>query len=226
MAMLCAVNAEELSEGMKLPELKLNNGTIYKNVTVRSITPEGVSIMHEEGTKTVPASQLPPSLKGKTQFLSPEELAKKKAEDERARAAYDQQMDREMAQNKSAKPETTAEAKTDGRWVATGGYTAEFQIYLDGCIASGGSKISKGGASSSQSGFRYTEGRFKGKTPAQLVEAAKAEFAQKTGRSPYAQQWVANGTPPPIAKEKPPEPKKEGAIIHGPKGETYIVTPE
>ena len=55
----------EAEDPLKLPELSTNNGHVYRDVTVTSVDPAGIKIMHSSGIAKLPFEVLPEELRTK-----------------------------------------------------------------------------------------------------------------------------------------------------------------
>jgi len=111
LGLLMAAGAEDLTT---------TEGKVYKNVTVRKVEPDGISITHESGLAKIPFTKLPEEVqkrhgydpaKGKAYA---EEQAKKQA---RAEAEIDRELERQARENPKEGPQDEPEpaAAVDGK---------------------------------------------------------------------------------------------------------------
>jgi len=88
-----------LVEGSKIPELTLPGGQTYKDVTIRKVMPEGISILHADGAKMIYATELPDDLRSAGTFLNADQIAARREAE--AKAAEAEEADR-LAARKAA----------------------------------------------------------------------------------------------------------------------------
>ncbi|MDX1679259.1 MAG: hypothetical protein R3242_00890 [Akkermansiaceae bacterium] len=69
--------------GTELESLTLMDGTVYREVSIRSIDALGMNIMHKRGTRRIPYKQLPEEMQQRFQFDAEQADAKLRAERER-----------------------------------------------------------------------------------------------------------------------------------------------
>ena len=56
------------AKGESLPRLETRAGVVYKNVSIREVTPVGIQIRHEDGQKRIPFEELPEAMIDYYQF--------------------------------------------------------------------------------------------------------------------------------------------------------------
>lgn len=100
-----------ISEGDQFAELTTTDGTVYKEVTIRKILPEGLSIVHSAGAKTLFAHHLPQEFTEGLKFLSAEQIAAKKASDGQALATKPTPKNSALAPHTAPRYITTQEMK-------------------------------------------------------------------------------------------------------------------
>jgi hypothetical protein len=99
LGLLMAAGAEDLTT---------TEGRVYKNVTVRKVEPDGLSISHESGLAKIPFTKLPKEVQEKHGYdpakgkAYAEEQGKKQAA---AEAAIDRELNRQAREKAEAEPE-------------------------------------------------------------------------------------------------------------------------
>ncbi|MEY5019047.1 MAG: hypothetical protein RLZ22_135 [Verrucomicrobiota bacterium] len=111
--------------GQQIVKLETLKGDVYDNVIIREVSPVGISIRHDAGSRRVPFEQLP--LEMQRQFLfDPEEKEKALAQEHAAQSAH-------VEQEKVAQEEKTVVQKTV--------QTDEYRVKVTKAIATKSARI-------------------------------------------------------------------------------------
>lgn len=102
--MAAPLYGEDSEEPLKLETLTTTKGKVYRNLTVREVTPSGIKIFHEGGSATLPYELLPEDLRKMVGGFDPEKAAKFRADEDRKLTAQEQQLERELQKLKKSEP--------------------------------------------------------------------------------------------------------------------------
>jgi len=154
--------------------------------------------MSSSGITRIAMTELPAELQVKYGY-DPEKASQFAKQDAARQNAIRQQLAQERqrmnaAQESNSVAVSTPTPQQTGKWVQTNEYTPEFNDLQNKAeAAAGGRKIS---GSDRKSGAVYTQGRFRGKTKAELVEIVKSEYRRiYPGKSYFVLRLVSESSP-------------------------------
>ena len=102
--LISPLRGEAPAEPLKLETLTTTKGKVYRNLTVREVTPAGIKIFHEGGSATLPYELLPEDLRKLVGGFDPEKAAKFREEEDRKLTEQEQQLERDLQKVKKAEP--------------------------------------------------------------------------------------------------------------------------
>ncbi len=108
-------NVRSKARGESMPQLETRSGAVYRNVSIREVTPIGIQIRHDEGQKRIPFEELPDAMVDYYQFDPSQKAAAlvdehaTRNQHEAAAAVANDQADQVMAQQR----EKDAQAKKE-----------------------------------------------------------------------------------------------------------------
>ena len=97
LALIASILNGAEKEPTKFDTLTTTDGKSYNGVTVRKVTPSGVSIMHESGAGTIPFEKLPKDIQEKLGGFDPEAATKHRILEEKQRRITEAALIREEA---------------------------------------------------------------------------------------------------------------------------------
>lgn len=96
--------ARSQAVGQQIARLETLKGDVYENVVIRDVTPIGIEIRHDAGSRRVPFEQLPPDMQRQFHF-DPKEKERALRSEQVAHSAH-------MAETATAIPENSAAPKS------------------------------------------------------------------------------------------------------------------
>lgn len=98
------------AKGKTIERMVTKSGTVYENITIRQVTPIGMLIRHDSGSKRIPFEELPADLQDLYQF-DPEEKDAALAQEKSMHRSHEESVARSNAENSIASRNTQSDSE-------------------------------------------------------------------------------------------------------------------